>query len=92
MQLISHDDGGGFVHCVLCGGDAAGPCARCRRPVCGDCCVLTEGNANRWAICLSCDRKGGRDVRSGWWLVGMWLALPLVALCALLLILWWLFG
>jgi hypothetical protein len=92
MQLISQGDGGGFVHCVLCGADAAGPCARCRRPVCGDCCVLSEGNANRWAICLTCDRRGGRNVRSGWWIVGAWLLAPLFILAGLLWLLVTVFG
>lgn len=91
-QLMSHGDSGGFVHCVLCGGDAAGPCARCKRPVCGDCCVLTEGHAGRWAICLNCDRKGGRNVRSGWWTVAVWLLLPIGVLVALLALLVWIFG
>jgi uncharacterized membrane protein len=54
--------------------------------------VLSEGHANRWAICLTCDRKGGRNVRSGWWLVGMWLLLPIAVLVGLLALLIWIFG
>ncbi len=91
-QLLSHGDDGGFVHCVICGGDAAGPCARCRNPICGDCCVLTEGTAGKWAICVRCDARGGRKVASGWWAVAVWLVAPLLLLGALLALLVWLFG
>jgi len=48
--------------------------------VCGDCCVLTEGGAKVWAICLRCERRGGKSLRSGWSLVAMWLLLPLLGL------------
>lgn len=89
-QLISHGDGGGFIHCTICGGDAAGPCARCRKPVCGDCCVLTEGTAAQWAICLDCDHRGGRQINAGWFSVALWLVAPLVLLaCILAALLWW---
>lgn len=91
-QLASHDDGGGFIHCALCGGDAAGPCARCRKPVCGDCCVLTEGTAGKWAICLDCDRRGGRKIDSGWYSVALWLIAPLLVLAGVLALLVWSFG
>jgi hypothetical protein len=70
----------GPAPCVICGAEAAGPCARCRSPVCGDCCVLTEGGAKVWAICLRCERRGGSSLRSGWSLVAMWLLLPLLGL------------
>jgi hypothetical protein len=89
-QLQSHGDGGGFIHCTLCGGDAAGPCARCRRPVCGNCCVLTEGTAGRWAICLDCDRRGGRNAQHGWWSLGAWLLIPIGVLAIVLALLMWL--
>lgn len=91
-QLLSHNDGGGFVSCGLCGADAAGPCARCRLPVCGDCCVLSEGSSTLWAICLRCERRGGRNIGQGWWLLGLWVAGPLLALCGVLVLLQWLFG
>jgi hypothetical protein len=91
-QLISHGNGGGFVHCVICGGDAAGPCARCRNPVCGNCCVLTTGTAGKFAICVACERRGGRDARSGWFALSAWLVLPIVVLVVLLGLLMWLFG
>lgn len=93
MTLIhAGGDGGGFEHCVGCGALAAGPCARCRNPVCGNCCVLTEGGAGVWAICLPCDRRGGRSLRSGWWTVLAWLAAPIVGLVVLITVVYWLFG
>ena len=91
-QLTSHDDGGGFVHCVSCGALAAGPCGRCRKPVCGDCCVLTTGGAGPWAICLGCDRSEGRSLRRGWLTVVGWLVKPILGLFAIYAILYWLFG
>lgn len=91
-QLLTHGDDGGFFHCVICGGDAAGPCARCRRPVCGDCCVLTEGTAGKWAICTRCDRHGGRRTHRAWWPVAIWCGLPVLALVILLMLLNLIFG
>jgi len=91
-QLMSHDDDGGFVSCVSCGALAAGPCARCRRPVCGDCCVLTSGGATPWAICLECDRRHGRSLRRGWLTVLGWLAKPMLLLVGLYVLLYWLLG
>jgi hypothetical protein len=44
--------------------------------------VLTEGGAKLWAICVRCEKKGGKSLRSGWSLVLLWIALPLVALAA----------
>ena len=91
-SLQGYGDGGGFIHCAICGGDAAGPCGRCRKPVCGDCCVLTEGTSGRWAICLDCDRKGGRRIQSGWWSVSLWLLAPILGLIVLLIALFLAFG
>ncbi|MGK3996300.1 hypothetical protein [Sorangium sp. So ce1024] len=89
--LIFHDDGGGPVaRCTRCGAEAAGPCARCRAPVCGDCCVLTEGGARIWAICLACEDRGGRSLRRGWATVLGWIALPIAALAAVVALLEWL--
>lgn len=90
-SLISHDDGGGFVHCVSCGALAAGPCARCRKPVCGDCCVLTEGGASPWAVCLACARSGGSSLSASWRVVLGWFLKPLVGLLLIYLLLVWLF-
>ena len=78
------------VRCFLCGAPAAGPCARCRRPVCGDCSVLTEGGATTFAICTACDRRGGRSLGRPWLsvlgLLGGIVALALLALAALVLL------
>lgn len=81
--------GGGpaAARCVRCGALAAGPCARCHEPVCGDCCVLTEGGARVWAICLACEDKGGRSLRSGWITVIGWIAGPIVGLALLVALL-----
>jgi hypothetical protein len=89
--LLSHGDGGGFIHCVICRGDAAGPCARCRNPVCGDCCVLVDGSAGKWALCLRCERREGHTMRSAWWSLSIWLVTPLLILIALLLVMNWAF-
>lgn len=78
-RLLHHDDDV-LARCRHCGALAVGPCARCHSPVCGDCCVLTDGGANVYAICLACDRQGGRGLRSGWVLVLWWLGLPILLL------------
>jgi hypothetical protein len=83
---------GGLIHCARCGALAAGPCARCRDPVCGDCVVLTEGGAHVWAICHRCEKKGGRSLRSGWLRVLGWLLWPMLALLLLLIVLQLLFA
>jgi hypothetical protein len=54
--------------------------------------VLTEGSAGKWAICLRCDRRGGRGVGRGWSAVALWLVAPLLILALLLALLVWLFG
>lgn len=90
-ELQLRDDGGGApARCVRCGALAAGPCARCHEPVCGDCCVLTEHGAKVWAICLACEDKGGRSLRRGWALVIGWIAGPILILAALVALLAWL--
>ena len=78
---------GPVARCATCGKVAAGPCARCRRPTCGDCCVLTDGGATTFAICLRCAR-GGASLHRPWLALVLWLAtiiLVLAALAALLL-------
>ncbi len=70
--------GGGeapLARCTLCGITAVGPCARCKKPVCGDCCELTEGGATTFAVCLTCVKRGGKSLAAGW--IGLlgWLAL-----------------
>lgn len=86
-QLQGYGDGGGIIPCSNCGADAAGPCARCRKPVCGNCCVLVEQSASPWAICLTCNRRGGRSLRPGWVAAGLWLLVPIAALAVILILL-----
>lgn len=74
-SLVPVDGGGPVARCKLCGKTAAGPCARCRSPVCGDCCELTEGGATTFAICLTCVRRGGASLAPGWWHLLGWLGL-----------------
>ena len=90
-QLQQAGDGP-VAACVGCGVQAVGPCARCHAPVCGDCCVLTEGSSKSFAICLDCDRRAGRSLRSGWWVVVGWIAGPIVALALAIMLLEWLAG
>lgn len=66
-----------------CGARAAGPCATCHQPVCGDCCTLTEGGLRVFAICLECDRKGGRSLAPAWKSLLLWLLAILGGLAAL---------
>ena len=65
MPELQHIGDDGF-RCAFCARPAAGPCASCGKPVCGDCCTLTEGGAKVWAICLDCDRRGGRSLWPAW--------------------------
>lgn len=87
MDLIANDDGPAPALCKHCSAEAVGPCARCHAPVCGDCCVLTEGGATTFAICLSCDRHGGRSLSSGWSTVLGWVLGPIALLLFLVLVL-----
>lgn len=89
-QLLSHGDGD--AHCALCSALAVGPCARCRSPVCGDCCVLTTGGITPFAICLRCERSGGDSLSAGWRRVLGWVLTPILGLLAALVVLYWLFG
>lgn len=83
-QLIGiGGDGGGFVHCASCGALAAGPCARCKKPLCGDCCVITRHGATPWAICKSCARRHGTSLKSAWFGLALWLIVPLLVLATL---------
>ncbi len=85
--LIPVDGGPPPARCVRCGGAAVGPCARCREPVCGDCCVLTDGGAKVWAICLACEDRGGRSLRRGWITVVGWVAAPILGLAVIVALL-----
>lgn len=87
-QLIGSGDGGGFECCASCGGLAAGPCARCRKPLCGDCCVISRHGASEWAICFRCDRQGGRSLRQAWLGLVLWLGIPLAVLAGLVTLLY----
>ncbi len=92
MELVYRDDDGSPATCIVCGALAVGPCARCELPVCGDCCVLTEGGTKPYAICLRCERAGGRELSHAWLGVIGWIALPIVGLVVLLVLLAVLFG
>jgi hypothetical protein len=89
-ELLSH--GGGDARCALCGALAVGPCARCRAPICGDCCVLTTGGLTTFAICFRCERRGGASLGPGWAQVIGWFMFPIAALLAALIALQWLMG
>lgn len=76
------------VRCAICAArDAAGPCARCRRSVCGDCCELTEGGATTFAICLTCVKRGGNSLRSAWASTLLWLGGIIAVLAAIAVLL-----
>ena len=80
--LAHSGDGGGFEHCASCGALAAGPCARCRKPLCGDCCVIVRHGANPWAVCKRCARRQGKSLAGPWLRLGLWLLVVLVGLGA----------
>jgi hypothetical protein len=86
--LQEHDDDAP-ARCFVCGGIAVGPCARCRRPVCGDCCELTSGGARTYAFCLGCRKAGGASLASGWWSVVLWMSVPVVLAAVVVLLLAW---
>lgn len=85
-QLLLAGDGGP-AKCSICGAEAAGPCARCHQPTCGDCSVLTEGGTRVWAVCLRCEKRSGKSLRSGWMVVLGWILLPMLGLALLLVVL-----
>lgn len=90
-QLQQFGEGDSIVRCYLCHVDAAGPCMKCRRPVCGDCCVLVEGKAQTWAVCTRCDKHVGDQV-SGWTSLGWFFLRLIAALVLIILALAWLAG
>jgi hypothetical protein len=83
-------DGDGPQRCAYCSNEAAGPCASCRKPVCGNCCTLTEGGVKTWAICLECDRKKGSSLTNAWRSFGLFLVAILVLMAAAVALLAWL--
>ena len=87
LQLV---DGDGPQRCSFCSNEAAGPCASCERPVCGNCCTLTEGGVKTWAICLECDRKKGRSLAGAWGSFGLFLVAILVVMAAAVALMAWL--
>ncbi len=84
MSSLHHADDPPVVRCALCRArDAAGPCARCKRSVCGDCCELTTGGATTFALCLTCVRRGGASLAGGWGGTLLWLAGIIAVLAAI---------
>src|ERR1700677_3026019 len=77
LQHIDDDSG---TRCFRCGAEAAGPCASCHEPVCGDCSTLTEGGVQVWAICLGCAGRKGTRLSGAWGGVFLWLRVMLVGL------------
>jgi hypothetical protein len=71
------------ARCSHCGATAIGPCARCHRPTCGDCCELTEGGVTTFAVCLACAKGGGRSLARGYGGLLLWLAAIVVGLAAI---------
>jgi hypothetical protein len=49
--------------------------------------VLTEGGARVWAICLSCEDRGGRSLLHGWIAVVSWIVVPILGLAVLVALL-----
>lgn len=90
-ELRLADSDGGVAVCSICGKTAVGPCARCHAPTCGDCCVLTEGGTKLYAICLRCEKSGGRSLAHAWRQVIGWFLAPVVALALVLALLSFLF-
>lgn len=82
MSGLSPVDGGlPTARCVICQRrDAAGPCARCKRSVCGDCCELSTGGATTFAVCLSCIERGGASLSNAWLGLVAWLGLIVLGL------------
>jgi hypothetical protein len=79
--LVPIDDGPPITRCAICRvRDAAGPCMRCKKSVCGDCCELTTGGTTTFALCLSCVKRGGTSLASAWLGLLGWLGLIMLAL------------
>lgn len=70
------------ARCSHCGAAAAGPCATCRRPTCGDCCELVEGGAATFAVCLACVKRGGKSLTRAYLELVLWLGGIIIALAA----------
>ena len=87
---LQHSGDDGPERCSFCAREAAGPCASCHRPVCGECCTLTEGGVKVWAVCLECDRKKGRSLGGAWGGLLAWLGGILAVLAAATALMGWL--
>ena len=83
MASLMSDGGGPSARCRLCGKTAVGPCARCRTPVCGDCCELTAGGATTFAICLTCVKVGGRSLAPAYRGLVLWISAIILGLAAI---------
>jgi hypothetical protein len=68
------------ARCSHCGATAVGPCARCRRPTCGDCCELTEGGVMTFAVCLACIKRSGKSLGHAYGSLLLWLGAIIVGL------------
>jgi hypothetical protein len=66
------------ARCAICGATAAGPCARCRKMVCADCCELVQG-AGTFALCTRC----AKSPSLGWPTVLGWVAAIILVLGAI---------
>ena len=66
------------ARCSHCGATAVGPCARCRRPTCGDCCELTEGGVTTFAVCLACIKRSGKSLAQAYGSLLLWLGAIIV--------------
>jgi hypothetical protein len=82
--MLQHSGDGPVATCVGCGVQAVGPCARCHAPLCGDCCIISEGGAKKWAVCASCADKGASSLSSGWTNLVLWIMAPIAALALLI--------
>lgn len=90
MPSLMSSDEPPSARCSHCGKEAAGPCARCKRPTCGDCCELTEGGATTFAVCLACIKRGGKSLGGAYTGLILWLGgiiLTLAAVAALIILL-----
>jgi hypothetical protein len=85
---LQHADDDSGARCFRCGDEAAGPCASCHLPVCGDCSVLTKGGARTWAICLGCADRKGSSLSGACRGLLLWLVATLVGIAAVV----WLLG
>jgi hypothetical protein len=58
--------------------------------VCPDCCVLTDGGATTFAVCLRCQRRGGASLGPAWRQLLGWLGAVILAVAAVAAAVAWL--